>query len=304
EHGYAVGLDLKRHMKDHHPRYKRIARDAVLAEFQSRPRNKPHETDLPTANGPPIEGLLPPQKAFRCIGPECGHISSARDGIMTHSREVHHWKHSKETPTHWTELFAQSFSQTPGKQRWFAVSVGAGHTKAVAAPVPANIMADLEHLKSQALALRAKEKQKMDVLAALHPTDKTGWWNRTEWVAHLGNSNLQYLAHAARLPRADEPALKVVADAVDELIEDCVKGLESAPLDVRRLIKGVGEDPHPVPMGRLGQPDTQRRYANYWTRLICYMIRVAQSEGSVSVPGDDVTGPIVQQDTMEDARRL
>ncbi|KAG6018228.1 hypothetical protein E4U40_000534, partial [Claviceps sp. LM458 group G5] len=101
-----------------------------------------------------------------------------------------------------------------------------------------------------------------------------------------------------------EPALKVVADAVDELIEDCVKGLESAPLDVRRLIKGVGEDPHPVPMGRLGQPDTQRRYANYWTRLICYMIRVAQSEGSVSVPGDDVTGPIVQQDTMEDARRL
>ncbi|KAG6042747.1 hypothetical protein E4U33_001837, partial [Claviceps sp. LM78 group G4] len=166
-------------------------------------------------------------------------------------------------------------------------------------------MADLEHLTSQALALRAKEKQKMDVLADLHPTDKTGWWKRTQWVAHLGNSNLQYLAHAARLPRADEPELKLVADAVDELIEDCVKGLESAPMTARRLIRGVGEDPHPQPLGRLDQPDTQTRYANYWKRLICYMIRVAQSEGSVSVHGDDVTSrPIVQQDTMEDARRL
>ncbi|KAG5912626.1 hypothetical protein E4U61_000303, partial [Claviceps capensis] len=144
----------------------------------------------------------------------------------------------------------------------------------------------------------------MDVLAGLHPTDKTGWWKRTQWVAHLENSNLQHLAHAARLPGADEPALKVVADAVDELIEDCVKGLESAPFDVRRMLRGVGEVPDPRPLGRLDHPDTQTRYASYWKRLICYMVRVAQSEGSVSVHGEDVTGPIVEQDTMRDARRL
>ncbi|KAG6020784.1 hypothetical protein E4U40_005848, partial [Claviceps sp. LM458 group G5] len=222
EHGYAVGLDLKRHMKDHHPRYKHIARDAVLAEFQSRTRLEPYLTDLPTAYGPPIEGLLPPQKAFRCIGAECGYISSARDGIMTHSRKEHLWKHSKETLTHWTELFAQSFSQTPEKQRWFAVSVEEGHTTAVAAPVSADIMANTNAIKSKAVVFRAKEKAKLDVLSDHHPTDKTGWWKRTQWVAHIGQSNLQHLAHAARLPGADEPALKVVAHAVDKLIEDCV----------------------------------------------------------------------------------
>ncbi|KAG6177301.1 hypothetical protein E4U10_000251 [Claviceps purpurea] len=164
-------------------------------------------------------------------------------------------------------------------------------------------MADLANLKSQALALRAREKQEMDVLADLHPTDQTGWWKRTQWVAHLQNSSLRYLAHAARLPGRDEPELQVVATAVDELIEDCVTALVSAPLVARRLIKGVGEDPHQQPLSRL-QPDTQKRYANYWKQMICYMIRVAQSEGSVSVHGDDVTGPIVEQDTMKDARRL
>ncbi|KAG5931168.1 hypothetical protein E4U59_000523, partial [Claviceps monticola] len=181
EHGYAVGLDLKRHMKDHHPRYTRIVQQAVFARFQSLSRIEPHKAVLPRADDPPIEGLLPPQKAFKCSGAECGHISSSRDVIMSHSRLYHHWKHTKDTPTHWAELFVQSFSQTPGKQRWFAVSVEEGRTTAVAAPVSADIMADMEEIKSKAVVFRAKEKRKMDVLAGLHPTDKTGWWKRTQW---------------------------------------------------------------------------------------------------------------------------
>ncbi|KAG6150779.1 hypothetical protein E4U51_000873, partial [Claviceps purpurea] len=169
EHGYAVGLDLKRHMKDHHPRYKRIARDAVLAKFQHLSRIEPHLADLPTAYGPPIEGLLPPQKAYRCFGAECAYISSSRDTIMAHCRKAHHWKHSKEIPIHWTELFAQSFCLAPGKQRWFPVSVGAGHTKAVAAPVSANIMAEIEKIKSEAAVFRAKEEAKITI----HSTPKS-----------------------------------------------------------------------------------------------------------------------------------
>ncbi|KAG6147233.1 hypothetical protein E4U11_001049, partial [Claviceps purpurea] len=169
EHGYAVGLDLKRHMKDHHPRYKRIARDAVLAKFQHLSRIEPHLADLPTAYGPPIEGLLPPQKAYKCFGAECAYISSSRDTIMAHCRKAHHWKHSKETPIHWTELFAQSFCLAPGKQRWFPVSVGAGHTKAVAAPVSANIMAEIEKIKSEAAVFRAKEEAKITI----HSTPKS-----------------------------------------------------------------------------------------------------------------------------------
>ncbi|KAG6162091.1 hypothetical protein E4U11_002907 [Claviceps purpurea] len=43
----------------------------------------------------------------------------------------------------------------------------------------------------------------MNVLVEeLDPTDKTGWWNRTQWVVHLRKSNLQHLS-------TDEPELKI-----------------------------------------------------------------------------------------------
>ncbi|KAG6019369.1 hypothetical protein E4U40_007082 [Claviceps sp. LM458 group G5] len=241
---------------------------------------------------------------------------------MTHCR-THGWRSTTGDREHWTELFVQSFSRTPGRQRWFAVGVEEDQTTAAAEPASADIMAEIENIKCEAVVFRAKEKAKMDVLVEeLVPTDKTGWWNRTKWVVHLGKSNLQHLAHAARLPGTDEPELKVVADSVEELIEDCVKGLESAPLEVRRALKSVGGDPHQRPMNRLQNRDSQARYANYWKRLICYALRVAQSEQlheaenvdcddeyeveeeAVSVSGDDVTGPIVKEDRMRDARRL
>ncbi|KAG6284495.1 hypothetical protein E4U09_007853 [Claviceps aff. purpurea] len=169
EHGYAVGLNLKRHVKQHHPRYTRSVQQAVLLRFQSLPRTAPDKAVLPPAYGPPIEGLLPPQRAFKCIEAECGHISISRDGIMAHCRLAHNWKHTKDSPTHWTELFVQSFSRTPGRQRWFAVSVEEGHTTAVAAPASADIMAEIEKIKSEAAVFRAKEKAKITT----HSTPKS-----------------------------------------------------------------------------------------------------------------------------------
>ncbi|KAG6185446.1 hypothetical protein E4U10_006062 [Claviceps purpurea] len=76
----------------------------------------------------------------------------------------------------------------------------------------------------------------MDVLVhELDPTDKTGWWNWTQWVVHLGKSDLQHLS-------TDEPELTVVADAVGQLIEDCVKGLDSARLESEKLREAKNEN--------------------------------------------------------------
>jgi hypothetical protein len=88
-------------------------------------------------------------------------------------------------------------------------------------------------------------------------------------------------------------------------------------------------------MGRLQNQNSQDRYANYWKRLICYLLRVAQSkrlhkaespllleevegyeehsnehdddddeERSSVEDDDDTTTPIVCDDKMRDARRL
>jgi hypothetical protein len=223
----------------------------------------------------------------------------------------------------------------PGKQRWFVVSVEQEETIEDTAQVSSKVQSQKEEILQDFVELRAKRKLQLDVLdAELAKTDQTGWWKRTGWVAHLGKSNLRHLAHAARLPGKDEPQLKVVADAVDELIEDCVKGLASLPQEIRRWLKSAKmNEVDQRPMGRLQNRNSQDRYANYWKRLVCYSLRVAQSERSYeaedpslvedgegyeersgecdneedgyrSAEKDDTMAPIVRRDKMKDARRL
>ncbi|KAG6091014.1 hypothetical protein E4U31_007459 [Claviceps sp. LM219 group G6] len=278
-----------------------------------------------TAYGLPIEGLAPPRKGFECGEADCGWISTRRDSIMKHCR-THGWKSTPGDREHWTECWVQSFCLTPGKQRWFVVSVEEAQTTATSEPTSTDVLAAMDKIRRAHDLFCAKEEAKMAVLAAeIDPTDNTGWWNRTGWVTHLGKSHLPHLAHAARLPGTDEPELKLVANSVGELIEDCVGGLASALREVRRALRGVGDVPDQRPMMRLQNRGSQERYANYWTRLICYALRVAQSvqlreaeneergdehdenEEAVSAPDeddDDVAGPIVQRDRMRDARRL
>ncbi|KAG6264438.1 hypothetical protein E4U47_006900, partial [Claviceps purpurea] len=322
EHGYAVAL--KRHLSEYHT-YPRSVQQAVLRRFHGLPLTAPKDAVLPTAYELPIEGLAPPRKGFECDEADCGWISTRRDNIMKHCR-THGWTSTPGDREHWTELWVQSFSLTPGKQRWFIVSVEEAQTTATAEPTSTDVLAVMDEISREYDVFCAKEKEKMAVLVAeLDPTDNTGWWNRTAWVTHLGKRHLPHLAHAARLPGTDEPELKVVADAVGELIEDCVGGLASAKLEVLRVLRSVGDVPDQRPIMRLQNRSSQHRYINYWKRLICYSIRVAQSvqlreaeneergdehdedEEAVSVPeedDDDVAGPIVQGDRMRDARRL
>lgn len=112
--------------------------------------------------------------------------------------------------------------------------------------------------------LRVKRKLQLDVLnAEMARQTRTGWWKRTDWPAHLHKSNLKHLAHAARLP-GNEPALKKIADSVNQMIEDCVKGLASLPQEIRRWLKSVKVKVDQRPMHRLQNQDSQDRYTNYW----------------------------------------
>ncbi|KAG5942302.1 hypothetical protein E4U59_001188 [Claviceps monticola] len=140
------------------------------------------------------------------------------------------------------------------------------------------------------------------------------WQKRTGWILHFWESNLEHLAHAARLPGKDEPELEVVADAIEDLIEDCVKGLALLPLDLRRWLRSDhSTEMHPRPMGRLTNRCVHYKNANIWKRLICYSPRVAQSEESHEVESpspfvkkeeNDAEIPIMRGDRMDDAYRL
>ncbi|KAG6182382.1 hypothetical protein E4U27_001838 [Claviceps purpurea] len=146
------------------------------------------------------------------------------------------------------------------------------------------------------------------------PMYQSCWLERTGWILHLWESNLEHLAHAARLPGKDEPELEVIADAIEDLIGDFVKGLASLPLDIRRWLKSDHPtEMHPRPTGRLTNRIVHYKYANIWKRLICYSLRVAQSEESHEVESpspfvnkeeDDAEIHIMRGDRIDDARQL
>ena len=162
-------------------------------------------------------------------------------------------------------------------QRCFPVSVDDPSQANDASDVPDELQGQNAMIVRRFEQTRAKRKQEEDVLdAEMAKTDRTGWWKRTDWPAHFEKSNLQ-----------DEKMLVQVAEMVNKVIEQCVKGLASLPLELRRWLKSVKMkevDQHP--MGRLQNTSSQDRYAMYWKRLICYALRVVQSE-----PAPDVANP-------------
>jgi len=332
EHGYAL-RNLDRHLVDYHV-YPRSIRKTISRLFNGVAFVFPEDAPPPKAYSPPIEDIAPPRVGFLCDEKECGFISTSRTRTAQHCNG-HGWRSSHDEKEHWTRVWVQSFCSKPGKQRWFIVRVEGKETTAEAEPIPDDVLAKKKAILEGSGKRRAERKLQIEVMdAKIAQTDQTGWWKRTDWVTHLGESNLKHLAHAARLPDKDEPWLKVVADSVDEMIEECVKGLASLPQEIRRWLKSAKiEEVDQRPMGRLQNQTSQDRYANYWKRLICYSLRVARNEQTQSPSrledveshdedGDESneseedregydseedgaeTRPIVRGDKMKDARRL
>jgi superfamily II DNA helicase RecQ len=336
EHGYAL-RNLDRHLVDYHV-YPRSIRKTISRLFNGVAFVFPEDAPLPKAYGPPIEHIAPPRVGFLCDETECGFISISRTRTAQHCNG-HGWRSSHDEKEHWTRVWVQSFCSKSGKQRWFVVRVEGKETTADAEPIPDDVLAKKKAMLEGFGKRRAERKLQIEIIdAEIAQTDQTGWWKRTDWVTHLGESNLRHLAHAARLPDKDEPWLKVVADSVDEMIEECVKGLASLPQEIRRWLKSAKmEEVDQRPMGRLQNQTSQDRYANYWKRLICYSLRVARNEQgqgpsrledrqSHDEDGDEIeedgdeseddregysseddgaeTRPVVRGDKMKDARRL
>ena len=300
EHGYAV-RKLDRHLLESHV-YSATIRRAIKRHFEDCALIDLRDVVLPKAYNPAIPALAAPRKGLLCDEDDCGHISIRRTTIAEHCR-THGWRSSPDDREHWIEVGVQSFCLTPGMQRWFPVSVDDPSKANDTSDVPDELQGQKAIIVRRFEQMRAKRKQEEDVLdAEMAKTDRTGWWKRTDWPAHLEKSNLQHLAHASRLPDKDERVLVQVAELVDKVIERCVKGLSSLPLELRRWLKSVKmEEVDQRPMGRLQNMNSQDRYATYWKRLICYALRVVQSE-----PAPDVAHPPAgrNRDTMVDARRL
>jgi Lhr-like helicase len=330
EHGYGL-RNLKRHMLEHHA-YHRHVRDAIVEHFAACEVACPEEATLPTCAIDPIECLQPPRMGLRCEGWEgeaCGFVSTSKEKMSRHCNQ-HGWRSVPGDRTNWTPVMVQSFCPVSQSPRWFVVTGSDGNDTGDedAGENPSVSQADRQTIVEAFRTMDDRHRREQETVDAPVETDQTGWWKKTGWIEHLQGSNKRHLAHAARLPSKDEPVLRQVGALVEALVEDCVAGLSTLPQELRRWLRSVKmSETDPRPMGRLQNRESQKRYAAYVKRLICYSLRVLESvdgtaivnsegeddaaDGWINVDAMDTTeegqvepavaGP---PDTMADARRL
>jgi hypothetical protein len=328
EHGFGL-RNLRRHLLEQHA-YSRNARDVIIERFASLDIVSPENAPLPTSVVEPFDCLRAPRTALRCAGwagQACEFTSTSKERLARHCNE-HGWRSDVGDREHLFRVTVQSFCPASHSPQWFVVK-GDREDGTDGEEDDSTMSNDQAHSQTILQGFRTSDdryRQEQEVVDAPMETDQTGWWKKTGWIEHLQGSNKRHLAHAARLPSKDEPVLKQVGALVETLVEDCVAGLSTLPQELRRWLRSVKmSEIDPRPMVRLQNKDSQKRYAAYAKRLVCYSLRVLESVdtlGAVNSQGEsgdewvnvdamDITeegqaespdgGP---RDTMADARRL
>ncbi|KAI7197881.1 hypothetical protein KC316_g4010 [Hortaea werneckii] len=136
---------------------------------------------------------------------------------------------------------------------------------------------DEKHARSLAIADREVAK-----------TDHTLWFKRNEWPEHLAGSNLRQLSLASRLPSKEERVLQQAVEINKTLIESCVEGLRTLDREVRRWLRSAKlSEPDVRPLARLQNLESQRTSVAYISRLLCYSLRVLQSQQAQEIRHED-----------------
>ena len=192
---------------------------------------------------------------------------------------------------------------TAGSERYFTVDYNEEDHEAVESSSNAKrgIEGDegeLSSLLSEFTTIQEKWQKELEIAdAEVAKTDHTGWFNKNQWPEHLKTGNLRHLSQASRLPDRDEELLRKAVEVNSALTERCVAGLSTLDNEIRRWLRSARQsEPDVRPFARLQNPSGQERYANYFARLICYALRVLESEetrvgreeeSSVSSESDD-----------------
>jgi hypothetical protein len=302
QHGFGL-RSLQRHLRDYHS-YSTEIRNAVVRRFEGLDIIAPDDIPLPEKAIGSIASLQSPRLAYRCKGWEglpCSFISINKGNTSRHCNQ-HGWRSSVEEREHWTSVTVQSFCPASQSPQWFVVK---GGDEDGTDDEEVDERSPVDQAQQQAIlqgfrTMDDEHRQQLEIVDAPAETDQTGWWKKTGWIEHLQGSNKRHLAHAARLPSKDEPIMKEIGNLVDLLVEQCVEGLSTLPQELRRWLRSVKmSETDQRPIGRLQNRDSQKRYAAYAKRLVCYSLRVLQSVDGLEVDGLEGEGEVELEDEHE-----
>jgi superfamily II DNA helicase RecQ len=293
KHGYAV-RNLADHLSRNHTGSKR-ERGEVIKRYRSLVLCNAKDVFLPPPLERPIPALGKPQRAFVCREPECQYISAHPNGIRIHCNKRHNWKASIGEQTYWHPVWVQTFFKSAGLQKYFTVLCDeqedadrqANETEvALLVRSAEEIFATNTTDNTDVLAITEDWKKQDEKLneelevadAETAKTDHTLWFKKTGWAEHIAGCTLKHLSQASRLPDRDEQTLLAAVKLNGTLIERCVGGLSSLDNETRRWLRSAKHSEiDQRPLARLQNVESQRTYAVYMARLLCYSLRVLRS---------------------------
>lgn len=288
---HAIGIrNLETHLRDYHSIPKK-ERELIRKEYSNVSIIELNKAQLPLPLEPPIKELGKPLDGFLCDQDHCGFITVNTTRLRQHYKKVHRVPWTKNTIALLQKVKVQTFSQTPGQQRYFIVKE---------LDAPSEVVPPYEHREEIGRLVdewkgtqKAHEEKAYIMDAQAAKTDRTGWFKRTGWLEHLAKRNRLHLAHAIRLPGRDEPKLQRAAKAVEALVERSVAGLATLARETRRWLRSTQQqEVDQRPMARLQNPESQARYAGYLVMFTCYFLRIladdeARAEDAVEEDSDD-----------------
>ena len=309
------------HLSDSHKISKRSQRQLNNQyRIQSLPLSTPNNHPLPPPNQPPISVLGLPIPGFACSYQTCTFLTASRNAMQKHYNKEHNWNSSQQDRQPWACIQVQTFFRSSGLQRYFQVqSLPAEGSSLSILTAPDAV----SKISQQIQISQAQYTESLAIAdAAIAKTDHTGWFNRNRWLIHLARCNLLHLSQASRLPDKNDTTLSQAAHVVEQAVEQAVAGLSTLGLETRRWLRSPNaEQIDTRPMARLQNSDSQKRYAGYIKRFICYLLRVheAQQSGGDGDESDSFYSQLGQgsnsdsdssiqssnpKDRMRDAKRL
>ncbi|TKA75572.1 hypothetical protein B0A55_07939 [Friedmanniomyces simplex] len=252
---------------------------------------EPARVILPPLLEQPFECLGQLKRAYFCDEDECHELSISRDAIRKHCNKAHDWKSTAEQRTYWHQVWVQTFFNAAGLQRYFTVdheerdspteddeSRLEGERSIVTSTGGTRVQfSDILQKWDQDLNKHQKALEVADAETA--KTNHTLWFKRTEWPEHLAGCNLRHLSRMSRLPDKEEQLLQRAVELNSALIEKCVTGLTSLDRETQRWLRSAKlSEPDQRPLARLQNTESQQTYSTYMARLLCYSLRVLQSD--------------------------
>ncbi|KAF2026003.1 hypothetical protein EK21DRAFT_92734 [Setomelanomma holmii] len=112
--------------------------------------------------------------------------------------------------------------------------------------------------------LKRKDSEAINCIAEeTSAKDRTGWFKRTRWDEHLqAYPDWKLLSYAIRPPSDNEPELKQVVLAVEQLVEQAVHGLSTLLIDTLRWLRSAKPNKADTqPLSQMQNKSSQQRAA-------------------------------------------